>query len=452
MGGWLFNQSQTLSYSYGLHIGSAAFNYPGSLIFGGWDKGRAIGPGTTFGATSPQLLDVSLGVEAGASPFASNLNMPLPKTGLLLSNANTSTTLPARPDPLVPYIYLPGGTCAALAARLPVTFDASSGYYFWNTSDPAYARITTSPAWLGFTFPPAPGNTANVLIKVPFALLTLNLTKPAIAGGQQPYFPCMPYVPPTATASGPGSAPGYSDYVLGRAFLQAAFLGRNWQTKVSWLAQAPGPGAAKAGLGYEGTDIQNGDTTLPYYNNTALFNQSWTGYWSPVAADGVQSGNGGPGGSGGGSSSSSSSSGGNTAGTNGTGGGLSAAAGAGIGVGVGVLLLGVLAALAFWFVQRRRKQQQQQQQQQQNAAGVAAAANPYSDRPGGGALQEHYAPPPQEKSGGQVYEAGPGNQVYEKYAPVPTVAPVGRHPAVEMDGARPVHELEGPRVELAGQQ
>ena len=38
---WLDDRIQ--SNSFGLHIGSAQFNYPGSLVFGGFDRGRVVG-------------------------------------------------------------------------------------------------------------------------------------------------------------------------------------------------------------------------------------------------------------------------------------------------------------------------------------------------------------------------------------------------------------------------
>lgn len=83
--GYLYNQSVILSYSYGLHIGSAALNYPGSLFLGGYDKARVIGPYTTFGNQDPTLLDFAIGVETGGSPFSFQN-----RTGLLVSDSGNS--------------------------------------------------------------------------------------------------------------------------------------------------------------------------------------------------------------------------------------------------------------------------------------------------------------------------------------------------------------------------
>ncbi|KAF2138422.1 uncharacterized protein K452DRAFT_311374 [Aplosporella prunicola CBS 121167] len=118
--------------------------------------------------------------------------------------------------------------------------------------------------------------------------------------------------------------PGVGDhYRLGRAFLQAAFLGRNFRQKRSWLAQAPGPAAQDSPKGL--TNIESDQTEL--YNipsDPQLFAQSWNKHWAVLHS--------GPS-------------------------GLSAAAKIGIGVSVSVGAL-VLIATALWtfFVLRRRKE------------------------------------------------------------------------------------------------
>ncbi|KAF2154221.1 hypothetical protein K461DRAFT_320374 [Myriangium duriaei CBS 260.36] len=259
MPGYLFNQSITKSYSFTYHIGSAAFDYPGSLIFGGYDKGRAIGPGTIYMDKPPQLLDIVIGVETGASPFSFDS-----QDGLLLDSAGIQRSGPVVLENGTPNLLLPKQTCDRLAQILPVIFDSKTGFYLWNDIDPAFKKIVTSPAYLGFVFPGAGQSAKDVTIKVPFALLNLTLTAPSISDSKQ-YFPCQPYS---------------DSYVLGRAFLQAAFLGSYWN-KQNWIAQAPGPGASKQGLGLFPQDIESGQTTLEY-NDPPTFAQSWSEYWTPL--------------------------------------------------------------------------------------------------------------------------------------------------------------------------
>lgn len=104
---------QTPSYSWGMHIGSAALGIPGSAILGGYDKNRIVGevsaqPFTSFSSTNPGgdliigLLDIGVGVAVGGSPWSFN-----EKSGLL-SQSNSSLTAPVtvKLAPTKPYMYL----------------------------------------------------------------------------------------------------------------------------------------------------------------------------------------------------------------------------------------------------------------------------------------------------------------------------------------------------------
>lgn len=265
--GSLYNQSIIPSYSYGLHIGSAALNYSGSLILGGYDKGRIIGPYTSYAGYMATLLDITLDVETGPSPFSFG------NASKLLTNVlGQPSSLSVKPDPMPPGLHLPAQTCSNLAQKLPVYYDSATNYYLWNTSDPSYEQIINSPAYVGFQFTPAAGDDANVTIRVPFKLLNLTLTSPVVTRPVQ-YFPCIPFDRTPA-----------DQWRLGRAFLQAAFLGYNTHTNTMWLAQAPGPGAAKQGLGLEPQDIANSATTLDVYSNETLFADSWAGHWTSTNA------------------------------------------------------------------------------------------------------------------------------------------------------------------------
>ncbi|KAH0349113.1 hypothetical protein KCU83_g5670, partial [Aureobasidium melanogenum] len=263
--GALYNQSIIPSYSYGLQIGSAALEYGGSLILGGYDKGRAIGPYTSYAGYSAMLLDISINVETGSSPFSFGN-----ASGLLMDILGQPDSLIVKVDPMPPGLHLPAQTCSALAEKLPIYFDTTTQYYLWNTSDPSYEITINSPAYLGFHFTPAPGNDANVTIKVPFKLLNLTLTSPVVSSSVQ-YFPCMPF-----------NMPRGDQWRLGRAFLQGAFLGCNTQTNTMWLAQAPGPGVSNQGLGYQPQNMTSGATTLDISNDQTMFARSWSNHWTPL--------------------------------------------------------------------------------------------------------------------------------------------------------------------------
>ncbi|KAH0144262.1 hypothetical protein KCU67_g13165, partial [Aureobasidium melanogenum] len=117
---------------------------------------------------------------------------------------------------------------------------------------------------------PAPGDDANITIKVPFKLLNLTITSPVVSSSVQ-YFSCMHF-----------DMPRGDQWRLGRAFLQGAFLGYNTQTNTMWLAQAPGPGASNQGLGYQPHDMSSGATTLDISNDQTMFARSWANQWTPL--------------------------------------------------------------------------------------------------------------------------------------------------------------------------
>jgi hypothetical protein len=282
--GYFYDQDQIPSFSYTLHVGSAALDYPPSLTFGGYDQGRIVGPATMFRVSTPdesdqripavvKLLDIGIGVHNGGSPF--NFTS---KDGLLIKSDNTKRDIPVSPDPIDPYLSMPKETCDAIAAELPVNYD-QSGYYLWDTEDSSYSKIVSSPAYLSFTFPSsaAYGTPDKVVIKVPFKLLNLTLG-PSLSGLTKPvpYFPCMPYRPESQD----------DHYFLGRAFLQAALFGRNWSKQLAWLAQAPGPGSSREGLGYAPKDLATDDWPVALSGDAyQQFNSTWSDYWVPLSED-----------------------------------------------------------------------------------------------------------------------------------------------------------------------
>jgi hypothetical protein len=269
------------------------------------------------------LLDVSIGVASGGSPFPFTS-----KSGLLMDAGKTASRLNTRPNPTVPYLYLPEDTCKAITSYLPVAYMESLDLYSWDTASPDYQKIIASPSYLAFTFQivEAPG---NMTINVPFSLLNLTLTPP-LAEAPTQYFPCKSYTP-----SGPNSEP-YNEYHLGRAFLQAAFIGMNWHENIWWMAQAPGPkhlAPFTVALDNSTTSIQSNDASLSWF-------ETWGGILTPLIGDGGNQTNNG-------SSLNSQDRGINHS-------GLSSGAKAGIGVGTSVGALIFLAVVSF-LAQRSRK-------------------------------------------------------------------------------------------------
>ncbi|KAL2072385.1 hypothetical protein VTL71DRAFT_11728 [Oculimacula yallundae] len=231
----------TPSNTFGLHIGAVNPRIKGSLLFGGYDQARICGNISTqrggFDGLEPvddgekgliNLLDIGIVSYDGISPFSTS------RMGGLLAAGNSSIgaslSLPLFPE--APYLNLPKSRCDAIAAWLPVTYNANLGLYTWNTNNPQYSRIISSTTVL-----------------------------------RTPYFPC--------------NAQSRGKYSLGRAFLQAAFVGANWNVNnnqgVWWLAQAPGPN-----VGSQSTvkTIKGQDTVITSSSNDWV--ASWEGILVPL--------------------------------------------------------------------------------------------------------------------------------------------------------------------------
>jgi hypothetical protein len=260
------------SNTWGLHVGSVRHKIPGSLVFGGYDMARVIGDISTStsqdgnGNMFINLLDISIGVAKGGSPFPFQ-----EKSGLLRNLENNTQTIKTRPNPTVPYLYLPENTCKTIAAYLPVTYLPSLDLYTWNTDSPKYEEIVSSPAFLAFTFQRT-GAQGDLTVNVPFSLLNLTLTSPLVSS-PTPYFPCKSFIPKK-----PSDSLQQGDYHLGRAFLQAAFIGMNWNNSKWWMAQAPGPQALLPTV----TSLQNSSETITAIAGQSLWASSWDGIWTPL--------------------------------------------------------------------------------------------------------------------------------------------------------------------------
>jgi len=223
--GWMYEHELTSSNSFGMHIGSVQPSMPGSLWFGGYDKNRVVGDilsmtgGPRDGVT---LWDLGIEVIAGKSPFSYDKKDNL----LAAGNSSIGSGFKVAVDGCSPYLSLPKSTCDNIAAELPVNFDEDLGLYLWNTDSDKYEEIISSASALSFSFISG-SNTEPVKIRVPFMHLNLTLTEPLV-DTPKPYFPCH--------------VNGNGNYVLGRAFLQDAFIGANWHPEANtwWLAQAPG--------------------------------------------------------------------------------------------------------------------------------------------------------------------------------------------------------------------
>ncbi|KAL8942837.1 MAG: hypothetical protein Q9211_001223 [Gyalolechia sp. 1 TL-2023] len=258
----------------GLHIGSALLKQAGSMIVGGYEQNRVLGDVGTFylAQYGPRgfLLDVVLNVESGASPFNQTGSISLwhgihddpssfddssyqgGRTGSRLISIN----------PSVPYMYLPPGICETAAQYLPLTWDAGLQLYTWNTDNQS-SRIIGSPAFMGFIL--SDNQAKNITVKVPFKLLNLSLLPPIVDTPTQ-YLPCRSF---NTTAE------DTDIFILGRAFLQAAFLGFEFEHQLAYIAQAPGPQLEQSMIKV----YQTNDTSITP-RPVGSFANSWAPSWT----------------------------------------------------------------------------------------------------------------------------------------------------------------------------
>ncbi|KAI0109525.1 aspartic peptidase domain-containing protein [Nemania sp. FL0031] len=369
--GYLNFKNEIPSNSFAMHIGSASPAMPGSLYFGGYDQNRIVGDiltETDDYTKAISLKDIGITVVDGSSPW--NFTS---KDGLLAANnaSITSGGIKVSVDGCSPYLTLPKSTCDAIASHLPVKYNENLGLYIWQQDDAKYTQIVSSASTIDFTFL-AGSNTQYVTISVPFLHLNLTLTQPLVDTDEQ-YFPCY---------TGPSGS-----YTLGRAFLQDAFVGANWDSKTWWLAQAPGPNIPTA----EVVTLSESDTEIQASKND--WKESWAGSWkalTPEEVAGTQPATTTtPAPSASASANPSS--------------GLSTGAAAGIGVGVGVVVLGILAALAFFFFRRRKAASNAKELDAGAAAPHETPAGSYN--PQNGTPQQGYYAPVKNPSSPPISEA-----------------------------------------------
>jgi len=209
----------------------------------------------------------------------------------------------------------------AISEVLLIYFSQNTRYWHWNTGDPTYENVVSSALYMSFVFAPAADSSYNVIIKVPMTLLALTLDR-GIVETPTRYFPSLD----TSNSTGENG--------IGRAFLQAAFMGCNNGRSSCWLTQAPGPGVTGNGLANPSLQDLEEDDTVPDFGNFQVasnaFARSWENHWEPLPDDISNAGN--------------------AAGAD----SLSGDAKAGVGVGAAVAALLIVGLGVFIFLRRRR--------------------------------------------------------------------------------------------------
>ncbi|KAI1414841.1 hypothetical protein F5Y13DRAFT_188034 [Hypoxylon sp. FL1857] len=237
-----------------MHLGSTVTGPEPSLYLGGYDQTRVLGsvlvsPG---GMGPVNLMDISTNVVSGHSPFS----FPSSQAGPLAMNSAIGDKLTVGIGGCAPYISLPKSTCDNIARFLPVEYDSNPGLKF------------CFGAFFHLPVEQHPRDHRSV----PFKHLNLTLDEP-LASPPIPYVPCNPQD---------------DFFVLGRAFLQDAFIGQNYEDTslggkeggVFYVAQAPGPNISTSP-----NVVELGGGGLGVSASTSDQASTWVGHWTPLTAD-----------------------------------------------------------------------------------------------------------------------------------------------------------------------
>ena len=327
----LYNNSAVASASWAMHVGSVAQQINGSLICGSYDQTRLIGNAGAFSSSSVKMTSLSLGASSGGYNWSA-AQMDQNYLG------SSSSGLQVSINSAVPYSYLPTSVSSSLAQVLPISYDTRFNLYTWQTANQSYNSMVTSPTYLNFTF--STSNNEPISIRVPLALLNLTLSAPLVSEPLS-YFPCSPNDDPSL-------------FTLGRAFLQAAYIGQNYNSSTFWIGQAPGP-TDLADFPVIKT-INPSTTTLVADATGKTWEQSWAGVLKALPPSSASDGGGTSSNEGGGDGSESSP----TATPSPMASGNSQISGGAIaGIVIGVLaIVAIVASGAFIFGRRSRQPQQ----------------------------------------------------------------------------------------------
>ncbi|GIZ45953.1 hypothetical protein CKM354_000909800 [Cercospora kikuchii] len=201
------------SASYGFYAGAAYRNAPGSVILGGYDQAAFEPSNITFSTTfaGPKSLTVRLKSLVVTNTPQGTVSPIIDTSGLNVSIDST-----------VAQLWLPGTLCDALSDALGLQYDNGTELYFVN----ATMHDTLLNYAPEFTFIIAASSMINktTAIVLPYAAFDQQIGQPWSTTNTT-YFPIR-------------RAANESQLVLGRTFLQEAYLIVDWERENFTLGQS----------------------------------------------------------------------------------------------------------------------------------------------------------------------------------------------------------------------
>jgi hypothetical protein len=206
----------------------------GSLIFGGYDTSRWNGTNIEFPFAVDSEQPIAVRVKSislhsiqyngiGTGQVVEDLKLNFGDNGVRSPNPSGYIS---RIDSSRPYLYLPQSACDEIEAKLGLTWDKTSKHYL--ISNDTHAQLQQRNPMLVFELAQITSILPKVetqTITLPYSALALQLSFPHLAiGNSSLYFPMMP-------------TNDTDKFLLGRVFLQEAYLIANYERQAFSLSQ-----------------------------------------------------------------------------------------------------------------------------------------------------------------------------------------------------------------------
>ncbi|PBP20747.1 eukaryotic aspartyl protease [Diplocarpon rosae] len=219
------------SHSWGYTAG-AKYQQKGvvnSLTLGGYDSTRFVPHNISFNLDAgKQLLTFVDSISISASASSNNWTKSVE---LLSPTDQVSATI----DSSTPYLWFPPVVCDRFAESLGLTYNDSLNLYTFDGNASQHDALAASELSFTFSLSDVSSTPSTVNITLPYAAFDLQLTYPAIpstefgdADATKYYFPLR-------------KAGSISQYTIGRAFLQEAYLITDYERNTFSVHQAVHP-------------------------------------------------------------------------------------------------------------------------------------------------------------------------------------------------------------------
>ncbi|KAH6659567.1 aspartic peptidase domain-containing protein [Truncatella angustata] len=228
--------SHSYGYTAGAYYGSA-IGTPMSLVLGGYDQNRFVPHDTTFSLNSTTRQPEAL-IRGITATVSSADQAPTAWNSTSVSLATFDESVVALIDSSTPYLWLPSAVCDHFAQALDLTWNETFGLYLF-ANDKTYENLSNTD--LSFTFSLSSSDNRDNFGDPLNVAGVVNITISANAFAQTLRYPFMnlfeygdaatPYFPLRR-------ADGGTQAIIGRSFLQEAYLKTNYELSSFSLHQA----------------------------------------------------------------------------------------------------------------------------------------------------------------------------------------------------------------------